>query len=59
MIKLEGADRYLKELYLSIVEKELNKHKCSRCGRDNAKYDTKYNNYFCEKCLKELQNETN
>lgn len=57
MIKLKEADRVLKELYLSIVEEELNKHKCSRCGRDNAKYDMKYNNYFCEKCLKELQNE--
>ena len=55
MNKLEEADRFLKKLYLSIVKEELLKHKCFRCGRDNAKYDTLYSTYLCDKCLKELK----
>ena len=59
MIKLDEADRFLKELYLSIVKEELSKHKCFRCGRDNAKYDMQYSTYLCDKCLKELKENNN
>lgn len=59
MIKLYENSRFLKELYLYIVKEKLSKHKCFRCGGDNAKYDMQYSTYLCDKCLKELKENNN